>query len=606
MLLILCALSMGCRAALRFPVREKPLDYDFDRTVLDTMNPHLLSNELTDRLVVEIDWVAGMHPSERAMKALEETLRRYAPQDKKIDIVLDDEIPFEEWEVLPTADTWTLTQKWLDVLPDLSRKLHVLYILYVPRSSKDHHSYYGFHALTQVQRGDLRVPVESIAMFMEPIRQKSILMIRNSEGERATLIHELGHAFGLCSNWEHEHRGNPNHCRNVECVVTEPRTRSIAYNFLPGLFAGRLPRKYCDDCRADLERFRTRLAQELETNPQWAERTLARMTAEIESETLSWRIAQTEDPTALYKLEELSRSYPESARLAERVTINKLWLGQSGDALEFALRGHEADRYHTVGLKAAALLARRGRTAEALEILSPAFLAAQGQEGVDAHLERARILNGLRRNEDALLFLRDTRHSRRKDYGETMQLTLAISKLYRLTDRPKRSLSQLNKMPRSMQLDSRVVFERAKALKRLGRDASARRVLEDYTDMAEQLYQANPKTSPQPTWVLAEAKLGHQEQVEELLAHLRTVAERSRWHYYPILRAQSYAQLGNLGAAWDVVESPEFATSLRRAWTFDLCGDEELAPLRTEARFATRFPHCSRFGGSTALAVASP
>jgi hypothetical protein len=597
---------MGCRAALRFPVREKPLDYDFDRTVLDTMNPHLLSNELTDRLVVEIDWVEGMHPSDRAMNALKETLQRYAPQDKKIDVVLDDEIPFEEWEVLPTADTWTLTQKWLDVVPDLSRKLHVLYILYVPRSSKEHHSYYGFHAITQVQRGDLRIPVESIAMFMEPIRQKSILMIRNSEGERATLIHELGHAFGLCSNWEHEQRGNPNHCRNVECVVTEPRTRSIAYNFLPGLFAGRLPRNYCDDCRADLARYRTRLARELEVNPKWAERTLSRMRAEIESESLSWRIAQNEDPRALDELEELSREYPESARLAERVTINKLWLGQSEDALEFALRGYQADRYHAVGLKAAALLARRGRTAEALEILSPEYLAAQGQEGIGAHLERARILTGLRRIEDALLFLQDTRRSRRKDYGETMQLTLAISKLYRLSGRPKRSLSQLNKIPRPMRLDSRVVFERAKAFERLGRKAGARRILKDYAEAAEQLYQANPQTTPLPTWVLAEAKLGNPEQVEELLTRLRTVAERSRWHYYPILRAQSYAQLGDLPAAWDVVESTEFATSLRRAWTFDLCGDEELAPLRTEARFATRFPQCSRLGGSSAALSSSP
>ena len=383
-------LASSCASTLRYPARSIPTTYSTDERLLESMNYHLLTNVWSSHLTIELDWVEGVAPDPRAIEHLKLTLKDLVPRNKTVDIILDDEIPLQDWSELPRSNLRLLAQKYVDQLPSIEEKRHTLYILYAPRSNnnREEESYYGLFTQWWISRDEQYLPIDGVAIFLEPIREHTLLPVRNVEGEKATLAHELGHSAGLCSNWIHEAKGHPGHCRNVECVLTQPGSRAATYNFLPSLFTGNLPQKFCSDCRADLARFKQQVRELARHQPSVLDRLKQQRKAEQKIEALMQQRAYEnnykDDKQVLALIDQSVQKFPKSAKLAHRATLEALRLGEPEVALNYALQGLQADPFHAVGLKAAALLARKGEHDHALDILDENYLAAYEQVGLDA------------------------------------------------------------------------------------------------------------------------------------------------------------------------------------------------------------------------------
>ena len=57
----------------------------------------LLREGVSDRTVVEIDWVEGCEPGPQAIAGLEAILKKYSPPNHAVEIVVDQEIPRAAW-----------------------------------------------------------------------------------------------------------------------------------------------------------------------------------------------------------------------------------------------------------------------------------------------------------------------------------------------------------------------------------------------------------------------------------------------------------------------------------------------------------------------------
>lgn len=128
-----CAAVPSCRPLLRYPVLERHPARPQDEIAANTLNPFVLSNLISKRLVVEIDWVEGYAPSELAMRDFRKTLDKYCPVGKSIEVVLDDAIPRERWEALSQeGEIGPLAAEFLDHDPRRVREYELVYVLYLP------------------------------------------------------------------------------------------------------------------------------------------------------------------------------------------------------------------------------------------------------------------------------------------------------------------------------------------------------------------------------------------------------------------------------------------------------------------------------------------
>ncbi len=247
--LVACLATPGCRALFRYPA-EARLPLPAEDLLHHGMNPFLLTNHLSDRVVVEIDWVEGGRPHSSAVEGLRQTLREHCAEGKQIEVVLDDEIPLAKWR---KATTWQAQEDLLGSFvdhdgPDPETE-ELIYVAYLPGEI----GIVGLMLeLGYEQAGAVRI-VPSLLIYYEKIRQVASLWITPRKIERATLVHEIGHVLGLVSLTAHMARGNPRHCTEPQCVMTHQRTRSQLYNAPSAFFTGRTPTRYCKRCRADLE-----------------------------------------------------------------------------------------------------------------------------------------------------------------------------------------------------------------------------------------------------------------------------------------------------------------------------------------------------------------
>lgn len=242
----------GCRAALRYPVEPPDPARPAEVALLEGMNPYLLTNLVSDRLVVEVDWVGGFEPDREALQALQLELESFCAAGKRIEIVIDDEIPPAEWEALPGEylDKGPLLARYLDHDPGAWEEADLAYLVYAPGEP----AILGWTTRLVLEwRGEPRV-VPTVFLFPGSIRREAELWITPRKVERALLVHEAGHLLGLVSNPEHRERDNPGHCTEPRCVMAHYRTRSQLYNAVPAFFAGKIPDDFGDRCRADIER----------------------------------------------------------------------------------------------------------------------------------------------------------------------------------------------------------------------------------------------------------------------------------------------------------------------------------------------------------------
>jgi len=263
--LALLVTGAACRSVFRYPAEPYDSARPKEEILLEGMNPFLLTNLVSGRIVVEIDWIEGHEPDPVALELLQERLRTSGPPAKQIRIQLDDEIPLAIWESVPGDFRARSVQlgPHLDHDPGNWLEEELIYVVYVPGRPE----FLGWTRTMTYERDDDLWVVPTIFMFPETIEHKAQLWVTARRIERAILVHEAGHVLGLVADPDHQERDNPRHCTEPPCVMAHMGTRAQLYNAFPALFGGKVPDDFGDKCRADMTRVKQIWAARAEEDP---------------------------------------------------------------------------------------------------------------------------------------------------------------------------------------------------------------------------------------------------------------------------------------------------------------------------------------------------
>lgn len=207
------------------------------------MNVPLLSADRPVRLVVQVDWVDGAVPDDRALRALERFLRRTSARPPGlVEVRRGTEVPRGGGRGLSGfRETVRANAK-----PEPGA--YFIYVLYGQRYER----YRGLAMPAGELDREIAFPV--VMMFIEPIRRDSALWISRRKVESAVLVHEIGHVAGLVTSGREGGRpGRTGHCPDPACRMYWGIDRaSIRANAFSALCLGKLPLRFCDACEAEL------------------------------------------------------------------------------------------------------------------------------------------------------------------------------------------------------------------------------------------------------------------------------------------------------------------------------------------------------------------
>lgn len=229
--LLLCfAFGAGCQIWPKTYTQSSKSDWEHSN-LYNRASPYA-------KLLVEIDAVEGYGPTREEVRALEAFLREHCDKPGGITIKIDDVIP-KRVAVGRTAES--LAVEYLDSSRD--GESAVFYILFYD--------------------GRLRwknAPTEnpSFSHFPHPVVyiDRSYRILGNPYGRtfsRAVLLHEAGHALGLCATANHH--GSEGHCTTEHCMMNA----SIKFD-IRRFFTLRNPwtnKALCQECVGDLSRYKT-------------------------------------------------------------------------------------------------------------------------------------------------------------------------------------------------------------------------------------------------------------------------------------------------------------------------------------------------------------
>lgn len=187
----------------------------------------------TNTLRVEIDFVEGRAPSERALELLRQRLEERTDHPGGVEVVLDDVIPPTGLERVGLADLQALAHRWEDGWPTADKAVvHVLYLDGAADPALGHDLLGVAWATT------------SVALFPDAIDAAvGGSNTRRELLERWTLVHEAGHVLGLVGLGApqvvfHQAAYHPGHCATPGCVM--------------GWSADELATDFCYRCKDDL------------------------------------------------------------------------------------------------------------------------------------------------------------------------------------------------------------------------------------------------------------------------------------------------------------------------------------------------------------------
>ncbi len=576
----------GCRALLRYPVEVPDPQRDVDAIIQQNANPRLLTGRFGNRLRIEIDWVEGCAPTQKAIRGLEKRLDRYLAEEMRAEIVVDDEIPRAEWDAIDRYDTHPLVEKYLDQLPD--DESEVVYVLYQPH----HRGYFGHTDSWMIERDGRLALVDGLAMFQDSIRRRSILWISAATIERTTLIHEFGHVLGLTNNPEHVQFGNPMHCSNPQCVMTHPRWRSVAYNFPRGFFTGTLPSNYCRACRADLERGR-KLWEEVDPSMFEARRQARQLNAEAQHR---WKQDEREQALALVgRAIELD---PEHARYRHALAWFHERQGDKQAALHAYQDAMRLDPMPWYRLQVVTLMGQTGRFEELLELLDEPTLrlarkSAHGQYGMTAYRVRSRALRRTGRAEEAAELWGEYLSHKKLRNTERNYATLALVAVLRSLNRPEQAEQAIHRLPKKWlktwpYTDWR--FTNARLALDQGDRSRAEELLHAVIATAESEWNSRGEDERLHQvwyWPNALALLGKESDARRVLEQVGAL-EQFAGPAGAHLRARTLALLGDVDGSLGALEDE---TAIGYGG-FDPCLDLDLEVVRQDPRFHEQFPEC--------------
>ena len=127
------ALHAGESGDTALEARPHPPPATGAEAIAATLNPFVLTGLVSERLLLEVDWVEGYRPSHEALLAAESVLREQCDEGRRIDVVIDDAIPRSTWEAHRGREGLErLVASRLDADPADWARVEVVYLLYAP------------------------------------------------------------------------------------------------------------------------------------------------------------------------------------------------------------------------------------------------------------------------------------------------------------------------------------------------------------------------------------------------------------------------------------------------------------------------------------------
>jgi tetratricopeptide (TPR) repeat protein len=585
MLLTLTAAAAGllvsCTGILRYPAVDPEGILDPEgKQLAFRMDPWLLSDLLASKLVVEIDWVEGLEPTPMAVEALERTIEQYGPPGREFEVVLSDEIPRSAWDETAPGGSTPLVERYLDANPHPGNDTALVYVLYLP-FSRHRPGRLGQATSWFIQREGLPAMVRGAEMFREQMNRQAILWITEDRIDRSVLVHEFGHLLGLVRNDGHGVRGDPSHCTEVHCGMTPYGPRPVVANFLPGLFAGKIPLGYSGKCQADIRTARQLWQARTESDPTFVELLRATYYEELARRLrLQWNRGDWESAELLTFA--ARSAYPDRPEFLVNLAHFAIGADRRQEAIDHlrkaASLGHPAQRPE-VG----AYLCRLGLYDEATRIIIPEAL-----ETVDlvrqlyGYADLVWSLEGAGRFDEALQL----------GWGQDRTRV----RLFLKTGQPERAEQILSE---SRERGRYHHFLWALVARASGREDEARGHLQQAVNEARtRIRQDRRSTEYRARTALATALalLGRGQEAREAVEDAAALAEssklpRARWEVLAC-RARVHAILGEHDAALDALRNvPAIFYSRSDP---DPCIDEYIEPLRDNPRFRELFPRCPK------------
>lgn len=181
-----------------------------DYGTVGSLNHQYLQANPFSRLVLEIDYVDSTPPDQNAVNTFVSMIKQYADKPEGVVLaggnsLMAQKQKYTSQDLINIAKTNRSSYS--------SGKTVSLYVLYVNGSLVENENALGV-ALTS----------SMFVIFKDQINQAATSLVFSSEIERAVLIHELGHLFGLVninyqSSIDHEDFDHPHHSNNKESVM---------------------------------------------------------------------------------------------------------------------------------------------------------------------------------------------------------------------------------------------------------------------------------------------------------------------------------------------------------------------------------------------------
>lgn len=226
-------------------------------TLLDPREPprpyyeELLEGEEFPNLIIEIDHAPGREPSLLAREHLQNELRNVTSKTLvsfRVEASLDDDAS-KQWSVADLLALEERTRTSTHAAPDAV--LHVLY----PAGEFENESVAGI-TISGSRIGPVTVFLDTIDKLQSPVGPITLPKQARDEVERATLLHEAGHAMGLVNNGlpmvrDHEDAEHEGHSTNEDSVMYW-QVETLAGIREALLHDGAVPAYFDADDRADM------------------------------------------------------------------------------------------------------------------------------------------------------------------------------------------------------------------------------------------------------------------------------------------------------------------------------------------------------------------